>query len=264
MFCHTSYDIYVFILCLIVFVLLTGFFALCLSVICKQAIRLIRCGQEDEKIIKEDDAKKNKKNKIIGKVVDYTVTSLLLAVFLFAFLSSLYIGCTQSTYFDNMPTYRVVQTGSMAEIHEKNSYLRELGIDDQIQTFDLIATYKLPAEEDLKLYDIVVYEVDNILLVHRIVGIEPPNESHPDEYYFLLQGDAVESPDRFPVRYSQMRAIYKGERVPFVGSFVMFMQSPAGFLCVLLTIGTTVVTPVLESKLNKEKQKRLAEMRGEN
>ena len=76
----------------------------------------------------------------------------------------------------------------------------------------------LPKEEDLKLYDIVVYKQDDIYVVHRIVGIEEPNEKHPNERYFLLQGDAVDSPDRFPVKYSQMQGIYTDEKIPFVGS----------------------------------------------
>ena len=124
-------------------------------------------------------------------------------------------------------------------------------------TFDLIVTHALPAEDELKLYDIVVYEVDGMLLVHRIVGIEEPNADHPEEYYFLLQGDNVERPDRFPVRYSQMKAIYRGQRVPFIGSFVSFLQSPAGWLCILLMIFAIVATPMLESKIEKEKAARL-------
>ena len=114
----------------------------------------------------------------------------------------------------------------------------------------MIFTYKLPAEEDLELYDIVVYEVDDILVIHRIVGIEEPNNSHK-ERYFLLQGDAIERPDRFPVYYSQMKAIYRGERIPFIGSFVTFMQSPAGWLCVILLVFTMIALPVVEKKLQK-------------
>ena len=116
----------------------------------------------------------------------------------------------------------------------------------------MIATHSLPKEEDLKLYDIVVYEVDDMLIVHRIVGIEEPNQEHPGNRYFLLQGDAVDSPDRFPVLYEQMRAIYTGERLPFVGSFVLFMQSPAGWLCMLLVVFAIFATPIIEKKIKIE------------
>ena len=116
---------------------------------------------------------------------------------------------------------------------------------------------KLPKEEDLQLYDIVVYEVDGILIMHRIVGIEEPCYDHPNQRWFLLQGDAVANPDRFPVKYSQMKAIYRGERIPFIGSFVAFMQSPAGWLCIFLVILAVIITPILEKKLLETKKQRL-------
>lgn len=256
----THFEIYTFILCLIVFVLLTALSVTCIVWICKMYLRLVKVGDEDKKLIKENETLKLKKQSKFGKVCDYTLTIILVAIFAFVFSSSLYINCTQNAYFDSVPTYRVVQTGSMAKKNPKNTYLAKNNLNNQIQTFDLILTYKIPKEEDLKLYDIVVYEVDDMLIVHRIVGIEEPNENHPNERYFLLQGDAVEAPDRFPVKYEQMKGIYKGEKVAFIGSFVLFMQSPAGWLCMLLVLGSVIITPIAENKINKVKKLRLSEI----
>lgn len=254
----TQYEVYVFILCLIVFILLTTLSIVCITLITKMYLRLVRGGLEDEKLIIEHKKFLQRSCSKFSKAVDIAIAVFLCAILIFMFSGSIYINCTQNVYFDNVPTYRVVKTGSMAKKHEKNTYLVENGLDNQIQTFDLIATYKIPKEEDLKLYDIVVYEYDDMLIVHRIVGIEEPNERHPNERYFLLQGDAVDAPDRFPVLYSQMRGIYRGEKIPFVGSFVLFMQSPAGWLCILLVAITVFATPVLEKKIAKEKGLRLA------
>ena len=55
-----------------------------------------------------------------------------------------------------------------------------------------------------------------------------------------------------------MQGIYEGERVPFAGSFVMFMQSPAGWLCILLVVFAVFVTPAIEKKILAEYEKRLA------
>ena len=88
------------------------------------------------------------------------------------------------------------------------------------------------------------------------MNIEEPNEKHPQTRFFLTQGDAVEFHDTFPVLYSEMRGIYQGERAPFIGSFFMFMQSPAGYLCILLILFAMVATPITERKIKKEKQKR--------
>ena len=253
------FEIYTLILCLIVFTLLTTLSVVVITIIAKQTIKLIKLGAEDEKIIDEETRKKNTK---VSKTFDYIVTGLLSLIFIFFFCSSLYINCTQNTYFDNMPTYKVVKTASMSTKNEKNKYLFENGLNDQIQAFDLIATYKLPAEKDLKLYDIVVYELDGVLLVHRIVQIEEPNASHPNERYFRCQGDAVTSPDRFPVKYEQMKGIYRGERIPAIGSFVLFMQSPAGWLCILLVAVAMVATPIIERKLLRVREERLAIING--
>ena len=95
------------------------------------------------------------------------------------------------------------------------------------------------------------------MIVHRIVEIEEPNEAHPDCRHFRLQGDAVDSPDRFPVLYEQMRAIYRGERTPFIGSFILFMQSPAGWLCILLIVVAMIAAPLLDKLLGDARKARL-------
>ena len=260
----TDYDMYVFFLCLIVFVLLTALSVVCLWIITRLSLRLIRGGLEDESILKEHEKNIEHKKRIkYAKIADMLFSGVICLLFLVMLVGSMIIRGTENTCCGNIPTYRVVLTGSMAEKHEKNLYLWENGLNNHIQTFDLIRTEKLPGEMELKLYDIVVYEVDNIFLVHRIVGIEEPNEDHPDCRYFLLQGDAVEAPDRFPVLYGQMRGIYRGERTPFIGSFILFMQSPAGWLCTLLIVVAIIATPVLDGVLKKARDQRLAILLGE-
>lgn len=255
----TDYEIYVFILCLIVFVILTALSVVCLWIITKLTLRLIRGGLEDENILKDyEKAQKHKKRTKYLKLADMLFSGAICLIFVFMLFGALIIRGTENTCCGKLPTYRVVLTGSMSYKNDKNLYLWENKLNDQIQTFDLIRTEALPGEMELELYDIVVYEVDGMMLVHRIVGIEEPNEKHPDCRYFLIQGDAVESPDRFPVLYGQMRGIYRGERIPFVGSFIMFMQSPAGWLCVLLIIVATIASPILDRTLQKARDKRLA------
>lgn len=164
---------------------------------------------------------------------------------------------------ETVPTFKVVNSASMSKKHKDNKYLFENNLNNQFDTFDLILTYKLPDEMDLKLYDIVVYEVDDMLLVHRIVNIEEPNEKHPTQRWFLLQGDAVGNPDRFPVTYSQMKAIYRSEHVKYLGSFVAFMQSPAGWMCIMLVGIGLIVTPIMDKTLKEEAIKRMEVMNGE-
>ncbi len=257
----TDYEIYVFFLCLIVFVMLTAMSVVCVTIITRQGLRLIRCGAEDEKILAEHrKMQKRKFSTKYGKVVDYAFSGIVCLFFVVLLAGSLIIRATENTCCGLIPNYRVVLTGSMAEKNDKNLYLWENRLNDHLQTFDLIQVEQLPGEMELELYDIVVYKVDGIYLIHRIVGIEEPNEDHPECRYFLLQGDAVEAPDRFPVLYGQMRGIYRGNRIPFVGSFILFMQSPAGWLCVFLIVFAMIATPLLERKLQKAKDDRLEEI----
>ncbi len=254
----TRFEIYSLILCLIVFILLVGVFSYMLTIIIKQGLKHIKAGLEDEDILKEFNSDGKKVQNKFSKAFNLFLNGLFCIVFGAFFISSLYINCTQNVYFENVPTYRIVLTSSMEEKNSKNSYLFDNNLNNQISAFDLIATYKIPKEQDLKLYDIVLYEVDGIWVIHRIVGIEEPNQYHPNERHFLLQGDAVGSPDRFPVLYSQMKGIYKGEKIPFIGSFILFMQSPAGWMCILLVVVSIIALPILEKKIEKAKKQRLA------
>lgn len=251
----SEFDWYVFFLCLIVFILLTVTFSYLIAFIVKLTIRLIRTGVEDESII-SDFINRNKK-KSSAKSLDCIVSSILCVVLLGAFVFSLVVNLQEKTYFANMPTLKVVTSSSMATRYENNTYLFENDLTNQVKVYDLLLTYKAPSEKDLELYDIIVYEVDGKMVLHRIVGIEEANDVHPNDRYFLCQGDALERADRFPVRYSQIRGIYRGERIPFVGSFVLFMQSFAGWLSILLVVFTMIATPIVERKILVEQKKRL-------
>ncbi len=252
----SAYDIYVFILCSIVFVSLTALFSCLIYWIIKLTERLVRSGAEDENIIKEYMQLQTKKQRKLPIIID-RVVSVILCCILFAFFGfSVYVNLSGANTSDTIPMLSVVKSGSMSYKHEKNTYLTQNQLDDQLNTFDIVLTYKMPPVEDLELYDIVLYEVQDTPLIHRIVGIEAPNEEHA-EYYFLLQGDALESPDRFPVYYDQMRGIYRGERIPFLGSFVAFMQSVAGYLCILLVIFGIIAVPLVEKRVNAVKLERL-------
>ena len=246
----SDYQIYTFILCVIVFIMLTGASILCLYLITRFSLQLIRTGAEDQRIARSylRDYVSDKHSKL-PKYIDRIFSFVVCIFFIIIFVFSILVRAGEITSADWLPSLRVVRTGSMAEKNEKNEYLVKNDLNDQIGIFDLIETAPLPGEMELELYDIVVYEVDEMLIIHRIVGIEEPNERHPDCRYFLLQGDAVEAPDRFPVLYEQMRAIYRGHHIPFVGSFILFMQSPAGWLCAILIIVAMFAMPILDKMI---------------
>jgi hypothetical protein len=221
-------------------------FASTVTIITKQTLKLTRIGAEDEKIKTEYLKNKDKRKSVIVGIINLVIPIVACVVMLAIFIGSIVIGVLKDDVVGNTPSLKVVTTASMSKKYEKNTYLFENDLNDQLQVYDLILVHKLPDEKDLKLYDIVLYEVDNNLIIHRIVKIEEPNSKHPNERYFLLQGDNVQFSDKFPVKYSQMKGIYRGDRIPFIGSFVVFMQSTAGVLCVMLVVFAAIVMPFLE------------------
>lgn len=249
----TEYEFHVFILCLIVFLMLTTLSIVAVAVITKLTIRLIRTGAEDENILAEYKKENCKKAKI-GRWIDRAVSILLCLIFSTAFVLSLCVNHCEGELSESIPSWRVVESGSMSKKHPKNEYLVENGLDDQFHTFDLVAFYKAPPAEELKLYDIIIYEHEDYMIAHRIVGIKETESGR----CFTTQGDAIQYADRNCVHYSQIKGIYRGERVPFWGSFVLFMQSPAGWMCILLILFTTIATPIVERKIADEKKIRLA------
>lgn len=257
----SDFDIYVFILCFIVFVLLTLVFTFMIAEMMRMQLKMIRCGLVDKEIKKEH--RKSLYKGCVSTIAGKAFSLLLCLALCVAFGFSVYINSTEEKAPNGIPSLKVAKSASMAKKHEANTYLVENGLDDQIQTFDIIVTRPLPPEDELDLFDIVVYKQDELLVTHRIVSIEEPNEEHPDERHFLLQGDAVDRPDRFPVLYSQMQGIYAGERIPFAGSFVLFLQSPAGWLCILLVLVAMIATPLVEKKLVRETKARLKAIKEE-
>lgn len=252
-----SYEIYNLIVCLLVFVALTGLLSYLIVTLIKMTLRTVRGGLDDESI-KAEYLKKQEKKEARGAIVFDRVFPALVCVLLgIALCFSLYSRFTENSKVGKIPTIKVVETGSMETKHKANDYLVKNSLNNQIEVFDLIVLHQLPKEEDLKLYDIVVYEIQGYYIIHRIVGIEEPNEKHPNERWFLLQGDANKQADDFPVTYSQMVSIYKDQRIPFVGSFVFFMQSPAGMLCFLLVIFAVIATPIAEKKIEEAKNERI-------
>ena len=252
----TNYEIYVLVLCTVVFVLLTATFSYLIYLYAKQELELIRTGQRDEQIRRDFEKKKTAKYKAMlwtGRILSVVICLAFAATFAFA----LYLRTKEDEPIGEIPALKVVRSSSMQEKNENNKYLFEDDLNDQFAMFDVVICEQLPAEEDLQKYDIVIYKQKDMYVIHRIIAIEEPNEDHPNERHFLFRGDAVEYSDKFPVRYSQMLGIYRGTNIPFVGSFIMFLQSPAGAMCMLLIAFAVIMAPIAESILEKARRARL-------
>ena len=253
----SSYDGFVFFLCLFIFCGLILFLGILLSQIYKLTKKTIIGGLEDENIIKEKEKRKLKKENKTLLIFEKAISLIVVLIMSISFVFSLSVKAMEDITPNGLSTTQIVLSDSMSYKNSKNTYLEENDLNDQFKKFDMITIHKLPDEFEIELYDIIVYKHEKgILIIHRVVGIEEPNKEHPDSRYFLLKGDANTSNDNFPVKYNQMVGIYRGDKVENIGSFVIFLQSPAGWLCVIFVVFMTFFIPTLEEKIEKEKEKR--------
>ncbi len=243
-----SFDIYMFVVSFIVMIALVVFFLIMIKSIITMKQKMIVAGLLDDEI-KEEYIHEKKANKstskatsiIFGLVVPLLVSVALLGLTVFA----LVIKLSETT---SVSVPKVVYTGSMASKNEKNKYLETNDLNDQIKRYDLIFLSPMPEQEDIKLYDVVAYQAsDGTLIIHRIIKIEEVD----GQTMYTFRGDSNESSDLLRVSYSQMKGIYKGNRVPFVGSIIVFFQSPAGWICMLLMVLVLIVLSIVEYKFSK-------------
>ena len=253
-----THESYVNAICIIVFTLFVVVFTFMIGSIVRMNLRLISLGDMDDKIEREVSRKLRASYSTaskIMKVVSFVVSIAILCLFVGAFLLSVYSAKNENSKVGDIPTLKVVMSNSMSVKNEKNTYLEENGLDNQFSMYDLVLIREMPPVEELELYDIVVYEIDGQFVIHRIIEIDPPNERH-SQYHFRLKGDAATYEDKFPVKYEQMVGIYEDESIPFLGSFFLFMRSPGGYLCLILTLFAVVIAPILEWILEKAKEDR--------
>lgn len=242
----TSFEIYTLVVSLVVIIGLAVFFSFLIGYIYVLTTRLIAIGYWDHELVHDQPFRRRfVLFGTVGKIIS-TVVCIALAIMV-AF--SVAMGITENDLTKNLASLKVVKSESMSEKYKENDYLEKNNLNDQFQMFDLIVTHPLPAEEDIELYDIIIYESGRDLIIHRVVKIEEPNEYHRDGRLFYLRGDANTQNDDLPVEYDQMRGIYRGKRIPFVGSFILFMQSPAGIICLILAVMGMFIMPIIDQRI---------------
>ena len=238
----TSFEIYLLVVSLVVIIGLTVFFSFLIGYIYVLTTRLIAIGYWDHELVHDQPFRRRfVLFGTVGKIIS-TVVCIVLAIMV-AF--SVAMGVTENDLTKKLTSLKVVKSESMSEKYEGNTYLEENDLNDQFQIFDVITVHPLPAEEDIELYDVIVYERDGNLIIHRVVKILEREEGR----LFYLRGDANRKNDDKGVEYDQMRGIYRGKRIPFVGSFILFMQSPAGIICLILAIVGMFIMPIIDQRI---------------
>ncbi len=242
------YDNYIFILCLVVFVALTAFFCHIDNLYSEVEYNTHKrrsCRWRDKKQL-EKETKNSLFSVHLKKIISITLLVFAITVFFF----SLDVKINEKEPVERN-VIKVVKSPSMSKKDEFNKYLVENDLNDQIQMFDLIrfSRYRKRANLSFTISWYTKWMVKWSFIVLSILKNRTENIRNGNSF---LRGDANRYSDKFPVLYSQMRGIYTGKKVPYIGSFVVFMNSPAGLLCILLVVVVCIAYPLIEKKLKKK------------
>lgn len=131
---------------------------------------------------------------------------------------------------------------------------------DHIEVGDLIFVGKVEPE-DLEVGNIIAFMQGKTVITHRIIDIQTGESG---ELLFYTQGDANNAPDQSPVAESKLVGIYKG-RIPKVGDFAMFMQTPLGMIIFIgVPLAAFIIYDVIRRQRYAAKEsKKTAELEAE-
>ncbi|MCI7601984.1 MAG: hypothetical protein MSS77_02465 [Mollicutes bacterium] len=178
--------------------------------------------------------KQKKEHKVLRNIIDGVFIVIFIALIGF----NVYTKINGDLISINNTSYITLASGSMSYKNERNTYLEENDINNQLKTFTLIGLNKVNENTALSLYDICAYKdkETNQLIVHRIINIEDRNGTT----YYTFRGDANESSDYYLVSRSEILYIFNGYASYPLGLIVSFINSYVG-LAVILYIAITII-----------------------
>lgn len=180
---------------------------------------------------------KRKKRKEVGNIISNSIVGVFLVALIGFFVwATVMKSNDQTTYFGDK-TYLVVQTSSMASINDSNKYLKDGSIDSKdrmntrISQYAFIGIDKFKSEDQIKVYDIVAFRMDDKIIVHRVYSIGEEKDGHK---LFTFRGDAnpASMSGEINVTSDRIVGIFDGYQNQILGSIVIYIQSGTGLISV--------------------------------
>ena len=223
---------------------------------CLKMYRLeVNQGKHDKEIYKEYHTKKKRKQGLVGIIFSYIALSLLITLF----ITGLVYKASGENITINNQTALVIKSGSMSDFYnddiaKKYNYDRSL----QFEVGDICIFEKLSTDAELIEGEVYGYRNKDIIITHRLKEIY--------DYGYEFQGDNNGISDyeysKSLVNRDDVIYHYTGNKVPGLGSFVLYAQSYFGIWSLVGIVGVTVCSEVVYhkiDKINKERDKKLGE-----
>lgn len=224
----------------------------------KQRNRLAEVGDIDEDLKREYISEhRYKPFRIGGKVLELVIALGLISLFTMA----LVVKANGDRFAINGQDVYVVRSGSMAKLNPNNpDYDFMKDFHDRFDVYDMVFIKDKPVDPaEFQLGQIIMYKSGEQNIIHRLVEIKKPSETPDSQYHYICCGDANAFRDGY-VTYDDIVGVYADHKVPFVGVFVLWLQSPLGYVVIGIIVVYGIYSTYLEDSLNKVRNKRLVEI----
>ncbi len=119
-------------------------------------------------------------------------------------------------------------------------------MQSEINEGDLVIVLEVPQEE-IKENDIVAYNIENVVITHRITEVITEN----GETRYVTKGDNNEQIDSGYITYDQVEGKYQ-MKVEGLGDIAIFLQTPLGMVVSLsVPIMLLLLIQLIENRRNK-------------
>ena len=194
--------------------------------------------KKNKKLSFIDTYYKRKKRKKVGNIISNSIVGIFLVALIGFFVwATVMKSNDQITYFGDK-TYLVVQTSSMASINDNNKYLKDGSIDSKdkmntrISQYAFIGIDKFKSEDQIKVYDIVAFRMDDKRIVHRVYSISIGEKDGHKLFTFRGDANPASMSGEINVTSDRIVGVFDGYQNQVLGSIVIYIQSGTGLISV--------------------------------
>ena len=206
--------------------------------------------------------KKQKKDKLFGKIGASIVTMLYIAVVALIGFSVSVKKNNQQMWFGNTAML-IIETDSMSQVYKGNTYLtndNKLGEENRIAQYSFITITKdRKYIDNIKPFDVVAFKMlssDNktyLTVVHRLIEVTYDLDGNP---LYTFRGDAnpKSMAGEFQISKDMIVGVYetdgyKGAKNLALGYTICYLQSNIGIIILVITFMLLLIYSILVEKL---------------
>lgn len=203
---------------------------------------------------------KKKKSRSNWNILGNSILAVLFVIMVVGFIFAMIIKGSNQAISIKGVTYYVIETGSMEEVNQNNDYLINPTSDNEyintrINQYSLVGIEDYTDVSQLEVYDIVAFEMDGKVVVHRLLAI---NLEEDGSYTFTFRGDAnrYSLADEIDVSEDRIVGVYNGYQSFILGSLIVYLQSGIGLITVFAIIIVMSMYSYYYDKLESGSKKR--------